>query len=43
MDKVGVWNVAKVQEGTTNTADFGVECKWETCLICIYYKWLTLI
>jgi hypothetical protein len=27
IEKVGAWNVAKVQEGTTNTADFGVECK----------------
>jgi len=27
MEKVGAWNVAKVQEGTTNTADFGVKCK----------------
>jgi len=27
MEKTGAWNVAKVQEGTTNTAGFGVECK----------------
>jgi hypothetical protein len=27
MEKVGAWQVAKVQEGTTNTADFGVESR----------------
>lgn len=24
MEKVGAWNVEKIQEGMTNTADFGV-------------------
>jgi hypothetical protein len=27
MEKVAAWNVAKVQEGMTDTADFSVECK----------------